>query len=445
MNTYQRQAVIVSLLLATLVAGGCKTPAPGESRFPAVAKLNSKMPWYDEDEPRLGVPTRIESNWVDTVLYKEGQKPQRGFGGRIHFYPENGEKPILVEGQVVVYAWDEANRNSTDNTPTFRYAFPSEQLPVRMSVSELGASYNFWLPWDEIGGPQTVVTLVTRFEPKAGPVVVSEQIRLRLPGNIPVEGLAGAAKQPKVPEGVPHRPATDPPFRLPGANATHAVRTASFENTAASVTPAATEPNRIAESMSITLPDSLRRQGGYTPPAQPNAAGVTQPAIQPYAPAGSQPAMLPSMPGAAAQPSTVIPGGVPTAPNGFSALPPGYSGGANGSNALNQSTLPAITPATAAAMRTGGYRLLPHQSIGQSLPTASLSGMVPTPRQPGLRQGTAGFPPPINVQTPAMQNAAPNGQQMAGPSSAQTLGSMQQFSAAGWNDHPIAPRVAQQQ
>ena len=50
-------------------------------------------------------------------MTQPGAKPQRGFGGRIMFYESEDKKPILVDGQLVVYAFDETEAASrrTDN------------------------------------------------------------------------------------------------------------------------------------------------------------------------------------------------------------------------------------------------------------------------------------------------------------------------------------------
>jgi hypothetical protein len=182
-----------------LLSAGCTTPK--------MFSLDDTWPFKDKDAPQEGTPVRMVGTWADTVLTQPGQKAQRGFGGRILFYDQEGKKPILVDGQLVVYAFDEAGRDPTDNKPTRRYVFPADQMPAHMSKGELGASYSFWLPWDEAGGPRTEICLICRFEPKGGAVVTSEQTRHLLPGTAPAAGAtAGAKKPPKVPEGVPSRP-----------------------------------------------------------------------------------------------------------------------------------------------------------------------------------------------------------------------------------------------
>lgn len=168
--------------------------------------LDNSWPFHDKEEIREGIPVRMVGTWTDTVMTKAGEKPQRGFGGRLMFYERDEKDPIKVDGQLIVYAFDETDRDPTDNKPTRRYVFPAEQVPLHMSKSELGASYSFWLPWDEAGGPKTEVSLICRFEPKGGAVVTSEQTRHPLPGTAPVAGAKGDKKPPKVPPGVPSKP-----------------------------------------------------------------------------------------------------------------------------------------------------------------------------------------------------------------------------------------------
>src|SRR5436190_19267984 len=204
MNTISKcmKAIRVALVLAlTLSAGSAHAWTT-----PKIFRLDNTWPFRDKDKPQEGIPVRMVGAWTDTVMSQPGQKSQRGFGGRLMFYDKDGKKPILVDGQLVVYAFDEAGRDPTDNKPTRRYVFPADQIPVHMSKSEIGASYSFWLPWDEAGGPKTEVSLICRFEPKGGAVVTGEQTKHLLAGpELPAKAMAGANKPPKVPEGVPSK------------------------------------------------------------------------------------------------------------------------------------------------------------------------------------------------------------------------------------------------
>ena len=206
--------------------------------------------------------------WTDTVMTQPGKKPQRGFGGRIMFYEKEEKKPILVDGQLVVYAFDETGRDPTDNKPTRRYVFPPDQIPLHMSKNEFGASYSFFLPWDEAGGPKTEVSLICRFEPNDGPVVTSEQTKQKLPGSMPALTADGKYQPPKLPDGVPSKPVV-PTLQSLQAQRTeeHRAQQASYESSATgdgqvvnagNVTEAGLLPSKRMSSTTINLPNSFQ-------------------------------------------------------------------------------------------------------------------------------------------------------------------------------------------
>ena len=138
-------------------------------------------PFATEDPP--GTPTRIVASWTDTILYQPNQIPLRGFGGRLLFYAGDKPEPIKVEGTLTVYAFDEADRDPNNMRPDRKYVFTKDQIPSHYSKSKIGHSYSVWIPWDEMGGMQKDISLIARFTPEQGSVVVGEQTKHILPGQ----------------------------------------------------------------------------------------------------------------------------------------------------------------------------------------------------------------------------------------------------------------------
>jgi len=128
-------------------------------------------------------PTRMTDVWTDTVLHQPGLPGVRGFGGRIMFYNDEDKKSIKVEGTLTVYAFD-AQADPLRTTPERKFVFPAEELGKHYSKSKLGHSYNFWLPFDEVGGPQRQYSLITRFEAATGEAILSNPTRQTLPGML---------------------------------------------------------------------------------------------------------------------------------------------------------------------------------------------------------------------------------------------------------------------
>ena len=181
-----RHAITLSLLLiALLVASvGCSSIDTGNSMIAQSLDVRRAM-WWKSDRPEPQLPDRLVSTWTDTVLHRPGQESKRGFGGRLVFFGHETEDPICVEGRLVVYAYDEANCDTQTAQPTRRFIFPREQFARHYSESTLGPSYSVWLPWDAVGGQRKNISLIARFEPHEGQLIVGEQTRHLLPGIAP--------------------------------------------------------------------------------------------------------------------------------------------------------------------------------------------------------------------------------------------------------------------
>jgi hypothetical protein len=139
-------------------------------------------PWAEED-PQM--PTKVVAIWTDSVGYRGEQTPLRGFGARLLFYNKDENKPVKVDGSLIVYGFDETGRKASNTRPDRKFVFTAKQMAKHYSKSEIGHSYSIWVPWDEAGGPQTSVSLIVRFMPKekGGNVVISEQTTQLLPGT----------------------------------------------------------------------------------------------------------------------------------------------------------------------------------------------------------------------------------------------------------------------
>ena len=175
-----RSLLLPMLMFAvlTLVSTGCSTLQPSSWTSP-------KLAWWKK-QPELPVPqvpSRLVSTWIDTSKHTPGQKSERGFGGRIMFFTNESEKPVHVDGQLVVYAYDESEGDPNRVEPTRRYVFPAAQFAKHQSECSLGPSYSVWLPWDEVGGPMKNISLITRFEPKGGALVAGEPTSHMLSGT----------------------------------------------------------------------------------------------------------------------------------------------------------------------------------------------------------------------------------------------------------------------
>lgn len=172
-----RPAILLgaTALLATFIASGCKSVHWSKADFNREAKAAAK-----EGNP-FGEPVKMVAIWRDAVYESDNGPMSRGFGGRFYFYDEE-QKPVRVEGELVVYAYDDSARMNTSEADR-KYVFRAEDLQQHYSETALGPSYSFWLPWDRIGGPSLSIALIPVLKSGEGKLVRGNQSLNVLPGK----------------------------------------------------------------------------------------------------------------------------------------------------------------------------------------------------------------------------------------------------------------------
>ncbi len=183
--THSKIVTQFGLLLGVLLSSGC-------SQF----DIRKNIPWGEGADGSFEKPLKMSAIWTDSVLQTANKPATRGFGGRLMFYGKADSAAIKTEGTLVVYAFDEANRDPRNVTPNRKFVFTAEQFGKHYSKSELGHSYSVWIPWDVAGGDQKEISLIARFIPKdGGAVVVSDQSKHILPGRPAAEATEDMAKK----------------------------------------------------------------------------------------------------------------------------------------------------------------------------------------------------------------------------------------------------------
>src|SRR5687768_1941013 len=168
------------ILFGTIVLGttfsGCSTMDGGWKKH---------LPWSPEKnlkESKAEGPSKLVAIWTPDNLTQPGKPPTRGFGGRLYFYNSKSQA-IPVEGQLVVFAYDDSESKHANGDPERKYAFTPEQFERHYSKSDLGPSYSVWIPWDAVGGEQKNISLVPIFTATSGQLVMGQQAANVLPGR----------------------------------------------------------------------------------------------------------------------------------------------------------------------------------------------------------------------------------------------------------------------
>jgi hypothetical protein len=132
-------------------------------------------------ESRYPIPVKLAVIWSPAVFNQVGKQSTRGFGGRLYFYDQKNE-PVAVEGQLVVYVYNDSGPGGENKVPEKKFAFTPEQFTQHYSPTQLGASYSIWVPWDPVGSPQVQLTLIPIFTSAGGQLVIGESAHNMLPG-----------------------------------------------------------------------------------------------------------------------------------------------------------------------------------------------------------------------------------------------------------------------
>ena len=134
-------------------------------------------------------PRRCVAVWSPAARVVNGI-PERGFAARVTFFGTDSKKGVKVDGDAVVFAFDEyPGRSAGNNAPDKTYPILAEDLKKLQSYSKkLGYSYSLWVPWDNDGpeGERKTVSLIVKLVQKNGGAVMSGQAKCLLPGKEPV-------------------------------------------------------------------------------------------------------------------------------------------------------------------------------------------------------------------------------------------------------------------
>jgi hypothetical protein len=111
-------------------------------------------------------PTKMVDVWNTYAQTTPEGKILRGVAGRIHFYNDYKKKQaIKVDGNLTVFIFDGNEKNPAHAKPLKVYQFRSETLNKHYAFKKpLGHGYDFFLPFDEIGGEEKNLCVMTRFD-----------------------------------------------------------------------------------------------------------------------------------------------------------------------------------------------------------------------------------------------------------------------------------------
>lgn len=111
--------------------------------------------------------------------------PARGFGGQVFFFTGKGAAPAAAVGDVRIYLFSNEGTVTEQARPIHQYDFSSEAWEAHLQQTQLGPSYQVFIPYPKPVKYQTQCSLRVRFTPKDGPTIFSDMVAVTLPGPLP--------------------------------------------------------------------------------------------------------------------------------------------------------------------------------------------------------------------------------------------------------------------
>ena len=108
--------------------------------------------------------------------------PIRGFGGQVYFFTRQNQTPVLVDGTVRVYVFDDHGSVEQQAKPIGEFDFDSAHWNALAHGSALGPGYGIFIPYLRKDFHQASCSLRIRFTPAAGPTIYSEPATVILSG-----------------------------------------------------------------------------------------------------------------------------------------------------------------------------------------------------------------------------------------------------------------------
>lgn len=156
--------------------------------------------------------------------------PTRGFAGQVLFFTPGSPQSAKVDGDIRIYVFDDVGNTEERSRPIRQFDFDAGSWNALMRDSDLGASYQLFVPYTRPGQFQANCSVRVRFTPKEGGSPIYSKIApVALPGrprpdvvqdsqpegsSVPLP--AGAPARTEWPSAGESRPRS-PAFTLPNA------------------------------------------------------------------------------------------------------------------------------------------------------------------------------------------------------------------------------------
>ena len=164
---------LTSLMLGCLLFGssGCAT---------------LKMP-FGQDRMQTATAhnpvTQVICIWQPSEGRDPNGMPCRGFAGQILFLAGRNSLPVMVEGDVRIYLFDDQGTDEEQTKPIHQYDFDTGSWAPHLTKGTLGPTYSVFVPYTRRGTYEAKCALRVRLKPGDEPAVFSDMALVPLDGR----------------------------------------------------------------------------------------------------------------------------------------------------------------------------------------------------------------------------------------------------------------------
>jgi hypothetical protein len=148
----------------------------------------ASMPWFGLNAAKFE-QADVKNPAVEILPFwqaSEGPGPKgvpvRGLGGQIYFFAQAKGTPVVVDGALRIYLFDDRGSVKEQAQPIAVFDFDAAHLKNGAHNSALGAVYSLFLPYPRNDFHQARCSLRIRFTPTAGPTIYSDPATVVLSG-----------------------------------------------------------------------------------------------------------------------------------------------------------------------------------------------------------------------------------------------------------------------
>jgi len=123
--------------------------------------------------------------WQTAEGYDPQGKPCRGVAGQVFFFNRDSDLPVIVDGNVRVFVFDDQGADADQSKPLSQLDIDRQAWNGQLTTTQFGPAYRLFVPYVRPGRHHAQVGLRLRMTPDSGPTVFSDMTTIDLSGSKP--------------------------------------------------------------------------------------------------------------------------------------------------------------------------------------------------------------------------------------------------------------------